>query len=368
VGDDDAGGERSDDALPKTDAGARDDAAGRDAAAPRGAASQDGAPPRAAAPRDAASTSADAGGARDAASTPSDASTSLGHAGPAPRDPSTAAAAGGTLSGVMPLASAPTYKGASGTSNACSKEYRTAGFAPADSSPKKHALFLYFAGTSSGSADDSAKYDSQAGQKVTEAMASRGFVALAVEYDNQIATIFADKTSCLYDTTMAQSLLSVACALPAVDCNLGIATWGHSQGALIAHFAANLDPRVRAVWTTGYSGFDGTKLPMSRFRTVNGEADAINAPVATANKTAGLTSTECPDDGRDQCLRADGSGWIVVRKTASKSNAADHCWFNKRSCTDYAETLEPSWVDPDSTAPFALSANADWVASTVARP
>jgi hypothetical protein len=272
------------------------------------------------------------------------------------------------LPGATPLASAPTYRGASASSNACSQEYRTTGFAPADSAPTRHPLFLYFAGTSGGSTDDSAKYDSQAAKKVTEAMASRGFVALAVEYDNQIGSVFTDKTSCLYDTTKPQSLLSLACALSAVDCSLGIATWGHSQGALIAHVAANLDPRVRAVWTTGYAGLDGAKLPMNRFRTVNGEGDAMNSPVATANKTAGLTSAECPDDGRDQCLRADGSGWIVVRKIASRSNAADHCWFNKRSCVDDAETLEPNWVDLDSTAPFALAANADWVASTVARP
>ena len=31
-------------------------------------------------------------------------------------------------------------------------------------------------------------------------------------------------------------------------------------------------------------------------------------------------------------------------------------------------TLEPNWIDPASTKPFALELNADWVAATIARP
>ena len=57
-----------------------------------------------------------------------------------------------------------------------------------------------------------------------------------------------NKTSCLYGADHAQSMLAVACALPEVDCTLGIATWGHSQGALMAHAAATFDaPRARGV-------------------------------------------------------------------------------------------------------------------------
>jgi hypothetical protein len=86
------------------------------------------------------------------------------------------------------------------------------------------------------------------------------------------------------------------------------------------------------------------------------------------NKASGMSASDCPDDGRDHCLRPDGSGWVVVRKSACVSSSADHCWFDRRSCIDSAITLEPNWIDPHSASLFALEANADWVAATVARP
>jgi len=73
-------------------------------------------------------------------------------------------------------------------------------------------------------------------------------------------------------------------------------------------------------------------------------------------------------DGRDPCLRADGSGWIIVRKAACVTSNADHCGFDRRSCIGSAITREPNWIGLRSTAPFALRVNADWVARTLAPP
>lgn len=297
---------------------------------------------------------------------------SNGDSGDPPSDPAALdggadGAAGPMRENVRPFVTGPTYLGTAGLSSACTQSYRTTGFVP-DDAPSKHPLFLYFAGTAGGAADNSALYDSQAAARVNQAMAARGFVALAVEYDNTLGSFFTNKLPCLYGPDNPQSLLARACALPEVDCVLGIATWGHSQGAMIAHAAANYDVRVRAVWTAGYSGLAGASLPFDRLRTVNGEGEPMNSNVATANKTVGLSPAEqCPDDGRDQCLRDDGSGWIIVRKSACKRSNADHCWFNKTSCASNDEVLEPNWVDRDATTPFALEANADWVAQTVRR-
>ena len=58
----------------------------------------------------------------------------------------------------------------------------------------------------------------------------------------------------------------------------------------------------------------------------------------------------------------------AARELAKENNSADHCWFDKASCIANAITLEPAWIDADSTAPFALEANADWIAATIARP
>ena len=72
----------------------------------------------------------------------------------------------------------------------------------------------------------------------------------------------------------------------------------------------------------------------------------------------------------DHCLREDGSGWVIVRRSEladPERSSADHCWFDRRSCKSDTIALEPTWIDPDSTRPYALEANADWVARTVKR-
>jgi hypothetical protein len=275
---------------------------------------------------------------------------------------------GGAPAGTRQIASLPTYLGTLNDGAACDTSYRMFGFEPADSA--RHPLFLYFVGTTFVAGDVSTNYDCQAAHAVTEAMARRGFVALSIEYDNGAIAWLSDhmnQLTCLFGPGQA-SALTLACALPNVDCDQGIATWGHSQGALLADLAANYDMRVRAAWATGYGGDSRAALATNRLRVVNGEGDTGNATVAGLDQTTGLTTAECPDDGRKQCFRSDGSGWIIVQKIDCAVSSADHCWFDKKSCLDSGETLEPNWVDPSSTKPFALEANADWVAATTARP
>lgn len=279
--------------------------------------------------------------------------------------------ASGSSFASRPIVVGPSYSGTVNNGAACTAPYKTTGFEPVDSAGTRHPLFLYFVGTMFVPGDASATYTSEAAMKVTEAMARQGFVALSAEYDNGAAAWLSDhvaQLACLFGSTNPANLLAGACALPNVDCDLGIAAWGHSQGALVAHLAANSDPRVRAVWATGYGGDARATLSPNRFRVVNGEADTTNGLVASLNTTAGFTSAECPDDGRKECLRADGSGWIIVQRVDCQTSTADHCWFDKKTCTDGTITLEPNWIDPAATKPFALETNADWVARTVRRP
>lgn len=284
---------------------------------------------------------------------------------------------------IQPVSAAPTYQGSLDASAACSREYRTSGFEPQSSAGARYPLFLYFVGTNMfGPPAGGDAHTDPAIRAVTEAMARRGFVALSAEYDNTLLGLLSDhenQLACLYGSTPS-SLLARACALPQVNCDLGIATWGHSQGALMAHMAFNYDARVRAVWATGYGGDEEglfnpltrATLPDTRLRVVNGEFDV--APSGTPQgltAITGMTPSECPLDGRVQCLRPDGSGWIQVQKAAlaaPDASSADHCWFDRRSCFDAAPVLEPNWVNPDSTQPFALETNADWVAATARRP
>ena len=271
----------------------------------------------------------------------------------------------GDATGTRRLATPPVYTGNNPGSSGCGGSYATLGFEPDTDPDAAYPLFLYFVGTTFSDSDLSARHDSEAAMAVTEAMARRGFVALSVEYDNTLS-FSPDKLGCMYGDANPQSLLAVACGLPQVDCDAGIATWGHSQGALMAHAASQYDVRVRAVWTTGYSG--GTfPLPPDRLRVVNGAGDFMNGSVDVLNRAAGLSAAECPDDGRSECLRQDGSGWIQVRQEDCVESSADHCWFDKRSCIDDVVVLEPNWTDPASEKAFALELNADWVARTVRR-
>lgn len=171
-----------------------------------------------------------------------------------------------------------------------------------------------------------------------------------------------NQTRCLFSGAEPRSLLAAACALPGVDCDLGIAAWGHSQGGAVAHLAANHDARVRAVLAIGYAGEASSILPDNRLRILAGENEN-NGEHTVLNDAAGFTADECPDDGRDVCLRDDGSGWIRVR-AADVETTADHCWFFRHSCWDSDVVLEPSWTDLRSTEPYAIEPNADWVART----
>lgn len=268
-----------------------------------------------------------------------------------------------------PIATPPDYQGSLNNGAACTTTYATGGFEPATDDDTRYPLFLYFVGTAFSGTDPSNKYDNPAAYAVAEAMARRGFVALSAAYDNGVLSWLSDHRNqlhCLFEAP--DGLLARACALPQVDCALGIATWGHSQGGLVAMMAGDYDARVRAAWATGYGGEQQVSLSKHRVRVVNGEADLTNGTAAVLNAITGLTPALCPDP--DQCLRDDGSGWVIVRKAALADpmrSTADHCWFDRRACSDATLSLEPTWIDPNSTRAYALEANADWLAITARR-
>jgi hypothetical protein len=308
----------------------------------------------------------------DANSNPSDASQSDAATSDATTDATTDAATdAGSSPQQLPtsvIASGPSYMGSLNDSVACSASYKTRGFEPVASVEARYPLFLYFVGTTFSSTDLSSQYDNVAALKVTEAMARRGFVSLSVAYDNgALAWLSPHKNqlACLFGKDNPQSLLALACALPHVDCAQGIATWGHSQGGYVAAMAFNSDSRVRAAWATGYGGEGTATLSKHRLRIVNGEADTSNGTASSLNASTGLTPAECTQP--DQCLRPDGSGWIIVRVSqlaAPATSTADHCWFDRPSCSAPQIVLEPNWVDPASSKAFALEPNADWLAAT----
>lgn len=270
---------------------------------------------------------------------------------------------------VRVLAPGPSHLGTVDAATGCVREYPSEGHAPVAAGGRRFPLFLYLPGTNFLLTRDEFRVEYLvAARAVTEAMARRGFVALAVDYDNGPAAWLSDHAAqldCLFSPAEAGSIVARACALPEVDCGLGIATWGHSQGALLAHRAHDLDARVAAAWVTGYGGDAAATLPPSRLRVVNAEADFDNGSKATLDRVAGFDPSECADEARHTCLRPDGSGWVRVLRADCVTSSADHCWFDRSSCSSTEISLEPSFVAPDSPFEFSLRKGADFVAARV---
>jgi hypothetical protein len=273
------------------------------------------------------------------------------------------------LVSITPLTAPPSYQGTLTGANCGSQQYPTKGFRPTNvANGKKYPLFLYFVGTITGSGAEDG-YDSDAPNAVTEAMAQREYVALSVKYDagldvapNQILT----KAACLFDPNRADSLIATACASPYVNCELGVVTWGHSQGGVLAALAASYDARVRAAWTTGVGQTPESRpytitlnLPSSRLRIVNGENDTGSNNRAALNEITGKncqTGLNCLDPADNN------AGWYLVAANQLQQNPADHCWFFRDNglfpCSGPV-SLEPNWEN--GSLPFSLSSNADWL-------
>lgn len=268
---------------------------------------------------------------------------------------------------VRRIASPPTYQGTVNNQGPCARIYETAGFEPVAAG--KHPLFLYFIGTTLNDEEPGSRFDGPAPMWVADAMARRGFVALSVGYDNTFRALVSDhqaQLACLFDASKNESLIARACSRPNVDCSKGIATWGHSQGGFVAAKAFDVEPRVKAVWTTGYAGDGAPSIPKSRIRMVGAENEGKNADREVLNAGTGLSCTT-----GDSCFGSDGQGWIIVRKSQlatvnGEAPSADHCWFDRRKCLTYQVTLEPTWLQGD--AGYALEPNADWLAQRARMP
>jgi hypothetical protein len=282
------------------------------------------------------------------------------------------------------------YLGTEKGQGACLKRYRIVGHAPAAAGT--HPLFLYFVGTNiSGNATEAQDYQSATPLHVTAAMAARGYVAYTVQYDNGLATWLSNRKAvvrCLFDQAAPGGLIEQLCqpqagnsSSNAIDCNKGIATWGHSLGGAIAIGARNIEPRVRAAWATGVGGVknpDGSApaLPKNRIRIVNGSKDAVpilgwlignsNDARRLSRELALTPAQDCPGQ-QHQCLRPDGSGWILVQPgELSPRRNPDHCWFYATACAQRSSFVEANFIEGQSR--ISINENADWLVRTAMTP
>jgi hypothetical protein len=246
--------------------------------------------------------------------------------------------------------------------------YSIKGTEPNDSA--KHPVFLFTVGTTE-------TWDNAQAMGAVAEMAAKGYVAAAIQYDSALfgtcSQILA-KAKYIYNSGSSTSAVSKLCARARADCSKGIVVSGFSQGSVIAINAKNYDTRVRAAYGMGshtlYTTYvmnscmtpGGYKIAKENVRIVNGQSDIFPGGTATtvrgssesvAGNSCGATAYEC--------LRANGSGWIMIRDSAVSDLSADHCYQRVGGCTGLQSTTDNGWRN--GTANWGLKANLNWLAA-----
>jgi hypothetical protein len=263
---------------------------------------------------------------------------------------------------------ADTFMAKSNVGSSCTRTADIVGQEPAAAGG--YPLFVWTPGTGG-------TVDSPAPTALVAFMASKGFVAAAVDYStlanvaNMNCTQAANKASCAYDPAKTDSAISKLCARAKSDCGRGIVVAGLSQGTFMAMLAKEYDSRVRAAYLIG-AGNDQSSaqwddmsaclnagaraLPGDRVRAVNGEQDGNWVPLQ--GQLEGVTGNACPA-GTKECFRANGSGWYLVSDSQVQDGVADHCYHVDGGCSNQSP-LDTGYVA--GSEPWSMKVNLDWLA------
>ena len=260
----------------------------------------------------------------------------------------------------------------SNSSGSCSSTSKRAivGHEPSDAG--KFPVFIYLTGTKM-------PFNGPEAKLFTQQAAARGFVAAAVDYDSSsypTCSLMTKKASCIFNAGSANSAVSKLCARAKADCTKGVVVSGFSQGANLAALSKNYDARARAAYLIGHgdkaSGIIDvsscadnarTTLLPSQMRSINGENDEFFGGNASGVRTQLQKVVGVSCAGAWSCLKADGSGWLMVRPTEVADRTANHCYFyqnGNRACTSH-NGFDATFQN--GTAPWSLGPNLDWLAS-----
>jgi hypothetical protein len=108
--------------------------------------------------------------------------------------------------------------------------------------PGPYPLFIWVPGTGE-------PYDDQISKEFISQMTLRGFLSASVQYSNtesnQDCNTYQPRAQGIFDATSSTSAVGVLCNLSDVDCCIGIAVSGISQGAELAVLSATIPPRCK---------------------------------------------------------------------------------------------------------------------------
>lgn len=216
-------------------------------------------------------------------------------------------------------------------------------------------------------------------QYQTRQMANRGYAAVAVQYPQyyNISADFDAKASTVAGSS-PHSALSILCGDSRVDCSLGVASGGYSQGThlavLLAKFSASITaaymvegarPTIAGTWTLCDDFNIGHNISKSKRRYITGECDEYYAWPTNGSSGYAPSRTAAEDNlkaasgyncgSEPNCIQADGSGYrVTITSDTEGSGCPDH--FNWAGMSKTA-TGVASWFEPLNTASL------DWLAT-----
>ena len=234
-------------------------------------------------------------------------------------------------------------------------------------------------------------------QKYLDGMFDRGYAPFCVHYPRSglfeyNGGWFDQKAQWIYSSTNPLNAINVICSQHGVDCGLGIAAHGFSQGSHIASLSKKYEPRVTGILGFGAGcrsvifinpwfaaqGLVYDHSASSSHRCMQGTAPASTNPTQTAQSlyrdrsiyrvVSGINDeifghqqqmaahtgyTECFTV--TDCIKEDGSGFYLVRASENPQGDSDsHNFFrNGGQMTQYFET---------GAYPWAMNPNLDWLA------
>jgi hypothetical protein len=179
-------------------------------------------------------------------------------------------------------------------------------------------------------------------------LAQHGFVAASIEYKDY-ADYGGFKAKAQLLTNGSDSAMGVLCALDVVDCSLGIATMGYSQGGHLALLVATVmdtvpaQPKVTATYlissglfnkelmSTGGgndNSIDNDQIqlfvPKEKRRYTFFVGDEIFGPTVEDELHASKTLSGYDCDAKLDCFQADGSGYQVIPQDAVPASVPEN--------------------------------------------
>lgn len=230
-------------------------------------------------------------------------------------------------------------------------------------------VFIYVVGTNGS-------YTADHATQWIDTMASRGFVAATVDYNNGLFSRcdqLLRRASSIFESTDPSSAASEVCAREAADCTRGVVVAGHSQGSIIALLAAETNDLVVAAVPTG-TGYrlgglapsfkrcvvDERRLPSDRILAITGASDPVWGGVeAKVEQLNAITGLSCPPS--EESCTSGVAGWHLIPNDALGDGNADHCFFAIGD--NCGMPLDPQWVH--GGAPWAMPALAAFMESWI---